>query len=125
MKGARGKAVGGDSQGRDTGATALRVHTLRAIAEAEPSAWNACANPIWDSSSKIRQATPPATKADEPGAPTVSIPQTSDEESIFNPFISHTFLSALEDSGSVGGRSGWQPQHLLVKTAEGSLLGAA
>ena len=69
MRGARGKAVGGDSQGRDTGATALRVHTLRAIGEAEPAAWNACANPISDSSSEIRQATPPATKAGEAGAP--------------------------------------------------------
>ncbi|MFN9587383.1 MAG: peptidogalycan biosysnthesis protein, partial [Pseudomonadaceae bacterium] len=25
------------------------------------------------------------------------------------PFLRHAFLSALEDSGSVGGRSGWQP----------------
>lgn len=29
------------------------------------------------------------------------------------PFLRHAFLSALEESGSVGGRSGWQPQHLL------------
>ena len=26
-----------------------------------------------------------------------------------NPFMSHAFLSLLEESGSVGGRSGWQP----------------
>jgi predicted N-acyltransferase len=29
-----------------------------------------------------------------------------------NPFVSYGFLSALEDSQSVGGRSGWQPAHL-------------
>ena len=29
------------------------------------------------------------------------------------PFLRHAFLSALEDSGSLGPRSGWQPEHLL------------
>ena len=65
------------------------------------------------------------------GAPAQSAGQASvaaqkiDEEARYNPFISHAFLSALEDSGSVGGRSGWQVQHLLVKTTEGELLGVA
>jgi predicted N-acyltransferase len=31
-----------------------------------------------------------------------------------NPFLSHGFLAALEDSGSVGGATGWTPQHLAV-----------
>lgn len=31
-----------------------------------------------------------------------------------NPFVSHAFLSALEDSGCVGGRTGWRPAHVLV-----------
>ena len=29
------------------------------------------------------------------------------------PFLSHAFLSALEDSGSLGPHSGWRPEHLL------------
>ncbi|CAM3891063.1 GNAT family N-acetyltransferase [Rahnella bruchi] len=29
------------------------------------------------------------------------------------PFLSYAFLSALEDSGSLGPNSGWRPQHLL------------
>ncbi|MGG2397493.1 GNAT family N-acetyltransferase [Pseudomonas sp. SH1-B] len=29
------------------------------------------------------------------------------------PFLRHAFLSALEDSGSVGGRTGWLPSHRL------------
>ncbi|MBM4203892.1 MAG: N-acetyltransferase [Gammaproteobacteria bacterium] len=33
----------------------------------------------------------------------------------FNPFLSHAFLKALEDSGSVGGRSGWRPMHVEVR----------
>jgi len=41
-----------------------------------------------------------------------------------NPFVSHAFLSALEDSGSVGSRSGWDPAPLVVKRADGTLAGA-
>ncbi|MDB5697104.1 MAG: hypothetical protein JWN21_2647 [Sphingomonas bacterium] len=36
-----------------------------------------------------------------------------------NPFIGHAFLAALEASGSVGGRSGWQPVPVIVDGADG------
>jgi len=36
-----------------------------------------------------------------------------------NPFVSHAFLSALEQSGSVGGRSGWQSIPVIVDGADG------
>jgi predicted N-acyltransferase len=42
-----------------------------------------------------------------------------------NPFVSHAFLAALEESGSVGGRSGWQPQHAALRDPAGGLLGCA
>jgi predicted N-acyltransferase len=42
-----------------------------------------------------------------------------------NPFVSHAFLSALEDSGCVGGRSGWQPVHILVEASAGEVVAAA
>ncbi|MEE8506691.1 MAG: GNAT family N-acetyltransferase [Kiloniellales bacterium] len=42
-----------------------------------------------------------------------------------DPFVSHAFLSALEDSGSAIPETGWQPRHLAVTDAEGRLLGAA
>ncbi len=32
-----------------------------------------------------------------------------------NPFVSHAFLSALEDSGSVKAKTGWQPQHMVLQ----------
>jgi predicted N-acyltransferase len=41
-----------------------------------------------------------------------------------NPFLTHGFLKALEDSKSVGRRTGWQPQYLLAETADGTLQGA-
>lgn len=39
-----------------------------------------------------------------------------------NPFVRHGFLSALEDSGSVGGDTGWTPRHLVLRHDDGSLL---
>lgn len=43
----------------------------------------------------------------------------------FNPFLSHGFLKALEDAGSVGGRSGWTPRHLVLKSAADEIMGVA
>lgn len=42
-----------------------------------------------------------------------------------NPFVSHAFLGALEDSGSVGAEAGWGPMHLLVEDQAGRLVGCA
>ena len=42
-----------------------------------------------------------------------------------NPFLSHAFLGALEDSGSASAESGWQPQHLVVEDADGRIAGVA
>lgn len=36
-----------------------------------------------------------------------------------NPFLRHAFLAALEESGSVGGRSGWQALPVIVDDAHG------
>ena len=41
-----------------------------------------------------------------------------------NPFVSHAFLTALEDSGSVGGASGWDPAPIVIVGADGKLAGA-
>ncbi|KQZ99778.1 hypothetical protein ASD64_14990 [Mesorhizobium sp. Root157] len=42
----------------------------------------------------------------------------------YNPFLSHAFLSSLEESGCATRRSGWQGHHLRLETADGALLGA-
>lgn len=36
-----------------------------------------------------------------------------------NPFTTHAFLTLLEESGSVGGRSGWSPLPLVIEDAAG------
>ena len=41
-----------------------------------------------------------------------------------NPFMSHAFLSAMEDSGSVGPGTGWQPAPIVIESDSGTLLAA-
>jgi predicted N-acyltransferase len=42
-----------------------------------------------------------------------------------NPFVSHAFLNALEESGSATAETGWLPQHLAVEDRAGRVLGTA
>ena len=41
-----------------------------------------------------------------------------------NPFVSHAFLSALEDSATTGGHSGWNPAPIVIEDQGGLLVGA-
>ncbi len=40
------------------------------------------------------------------------------------PFLRHEFLQTLAETGCTGGRSGWEPHHLLLRDANGTLVGA-
>lgn len=42
----------------------------------------------------------------------------------YNPFLSHAFLSALEESGSATQRTGWLGHHFVLEDEAGVLLGA-
>jgi predicted N-acyltransferase len=39
-----------------------------------------------------------------------------------NPFVTHAFLSAVEDSGSANSRTGWMPQHAVLRDAENRIV---
>ena len=52
-------------------------------------------------------------------------PGASGDEDPHNPFVSYAFLSALENSGCVGRKTGWAPLHILVEDEAGKLVGAA
>jgi predicted N-acyltransferase len=88
----------------------LRIQVVDAIGAVSAASWDACANPAGIA----------ACRANE-----IPAAQHLDQEDLYNPFISHDFLSALEKSHSVGGRSGWHVQHLLVTTTDGTLIAAA
>ena len=49
---------------------------------------------------------------------------STSQHSPHNPFISHEFLSILERSGCVGGRTGWRPLPLVAERA-GEVVGVA
>ncbi|MDQ0510656.1 GNAT family N-acetyltransferase [Ancylobacter amanitiformis] len=87
--------------------------------------WNACANPA----SNEEQTTPGTSlslngdsASDTPPRQTEP-PATGGEEPAYNPFVSHEYLSALEESGSASRATGWLPQHLVLADAEGVPLG--
>jgi len=42
-----------------------------------------------------------------------------------NPFVSHAFLSTVEDRGSATARTGWLPQHAALRDAEGRVAAVA
>jgi predicted N-acyltransferase len=41
-----------------------------------------------------------------------------------NPFVSHAFLLALEQSGAVSPETGWLPRHLVLQREDGTVLAA-
>lgn len=41
-----------------------------------------------------------------------------------NPFVCHAFLSAMEDSGSASSRTGWLPQHAVLRDESGTMVAA-
>ncbi|GHF34535.1 GNAT family N-acetyltransferase [Seohaeicola zhoushanensis] len=51
-------------------------------------------------------------------------PEAAEGGRPIDPFTTHRFLKALEDSGSVGRGTGWQPQY-LVATADGMTIACA
>jgi predicted N-acyltransferase len=93
------------------------------IGEVKPADWDACANPVSLSDHNKTVVDPAANTEHDSGC--LQVAQQVDETLDYNPFISHEFLLALEESGSVGPRTGWQPQHVLANTADGALVAAA
>ena len=84
----------------------LTVTIAQSISRVDAAAWDACANP----------AIPESTHE---GVESLS------QVERFNPFISHAFLKACEESGAATARTGWGPAHLLVEDAGGALLACA
>jgi predicted N-acyltransferase len=94
---------------------ALTVRVATSLSSIPAADWNACANP------QALQAALASTQ----GAAGSTPPRSATASDTDNPFVSHAFLLALEESGCTGGRSGWSPAHLLVSDADGTLLAAA
>jgi predicted N-acyltransferase len=91
----------------------FQIRVVGALSDVPAGHWDACAG---------------NNEAGYPRESDEAVDLLSEETTIrttYNPFVSHAFLSALEQSQSVSARTGWAPQHLLVETAAGEILGAA
>jgi uncharacterized protein len=96
--------------------TELSIRFAQSLAEVPATAWDACVG-----ASGCEGLAKPIKLTHEDN----SSPELSTRGQPYNPFVTHSFLSSLEASNSVGGRSGWQPRHLLAEDASGALLGCA
>jgi uncharacterized protein len=104
----------------------LRIRVVSSLAEIPAGEWDACAAGVSESvSEKAFQAEILAHRVNpKPKFEAQVSSQSSTREKIHNPFISHAFLYALEQSNSIGGDTGWQSYHLLAEAADGLLMGA-
>ena len=96
----------------------LRIRITQSLAEVPARAWNMCAGEA------VEVAAQPKPELKSTAGDNLC-PTLSTRGSTPNPFVSHEFLSSLEASQSVGGRTGWQPRHLLAEDIAGELLGVA
>ena len=75
--------------------TAINLSLVTSLSAIDPADWDACA-----------------------------CLETADRGRPLDPFTTHRFLFALEQSGSVGAGTGWQPQYLVARKA-GTIIAAA
>lgn len=83
----------------------ITLRTIISLGEISAQDWDRCSQ--W------------AGPADRSQPDTVSQPDAA------NPFICHAFLLALEQSGSVGARTGWSSAHLVAEDADRQVVGVA
>jgi predicted N-acyltransferase len=103
----------------------LRITVATSIREISRADWDACANPLPDSAHDRSHVTPQLYANSQGQYASCIAVEQSTQGSSYNPFLSHDFLATLEDSNSVGARTGWQVQHVLARTTDGALVAAA
>ncbi len=103
----------------------LRINVIEAIGEVGAAEWDACANPKNDFTCISSTISEDAQTHSEPAILAASEVKVRSQDSQYNPFITHSFLATLEESKSVGERTGWRPQHVLTRTSDGTLVAAA
>lgn len=97
-------------------------NTLSAAAESESQAFAApAAEPGREGGESSRQDD---DSLPEDAESTSELPDSVQQVDPLNPFISHEFLLSLEQSGSVGGKTGWTPLHLVLRNETGVIKAA-
>src|SRR5271156_5901297 len=99
-----------DKADKPDGMSELHISVVGSIGEVSAAEWDACANPPVDSSGQISVVDGTAPRFCETNIGTANKAEILDYIFDYNPFLSHAFLASLEQSHSVGPRTGWQPQ---------------
>src|SRR5512140_1726783 len=85
----------------------ITLESLPSVSQIPAADWDACANP---------SAGPDSLNGlDTLASPLAAGLSRAALTRPYNPFVSHAFFSALEESGSACGRTGWGPRHLVAK----------
>jgi len=79
----------------------ITLEAVPSVGDVPAEEWNACANP--------------ASEADSLNGLDTLARSCPASKPYYNPFVSHAFFSAAEQSGSAIARTGWGPRHLLAK----------
>jgi predicted N-acyltransferase len=103
----------------------FQVRVEGSIRSIDAQVWDSCVKGIDAFPESVSQVSESNSQAPE----SISEALESTLEDAFsdpdNPFVSHAFLASLEASKSVGGRSGWLPQHLVAEDGRGEIYAAA
>ena len=83
----------------------ITLEAVPSVGDIAPADWDACANPH---PQPINELAPPTSISPSGGS-------CVDPSPYYNPFVSHAFFLAAEDSGSAIARTGWLPRHLIAK----------
>ena len=104
---------------------AFRVRVEPSIRAIPAASWDACASaaPLSDARSSGAKGLGGLQNPREPKPKSQRVESTCEEDS-GNPFITHDFLSSLEESGAATARTGWTARHLLVEDEAGAALAA-
>ncbi|HEU0081331.1 MAG TPA: peptidogalycan biosysnthesis protein, partial [Bradyrhizobium sp.] len=88
----------------------ISLEAVSSVSQIPADQWDACANPQADRASSNGHC-----KGSSSGFLNDSrCPLTAS----YNPFVSHAFFAALEDSNSACPRTGWGPRHLVAKLGD-------
>jgi predicted N-acyltransferase len=88
-------------------ASEITLEAVSSVSQITAEEWDACADPLIDPRS--------LDGLDTTASPDLAGDLRSELGVGYNPFISHSFFSALEASGSACPRTGWGPRHLLAR----------
>src|SRR5215475_8807829 len=86
----------------------ITLEAVPSVGDISPAEWDACANPQ-------------AAAVNDPSSPSsggLAGSSCAGLAPYYNPFVSHAFFQAAEESGSAIARTGWLPRHLVAKIGD-------